>query len=147
MAMETSGVGSSETVGGVGQEGAVRAEGAECILVVDDDEDGRIALRVLLESYGHIVYEAEDGKEAIREARRRAPRLILMDLMMPVMDGIEAARRIREISGQGDPRIICVSAMEGAREAAAAAGFDDCMLKPLDLARFRQRIDAWLAAS
>ena len=132
---------------GDGSGGASSRGGGGCILVVDDDEDSRLARRVLLESYGYTVYEAEDGEEAVREARRRSPRLILMDLMMPVMDGIEAARRIHELFEQSGPRIVCVSAMDGAREKAAEAGFDDCLLKPLELARFRQRVDRWLAPS
>lgn len=114
------------------------------ILVVDDDEDSRIALRALLESYGYSVVEAGDGLEAVTVATRARPDLILMDLMMPVMDGLEATRRIRAIPALDGVRIVCLSAMEGAREASRNAGFDECIVKPLNLTRFRQRVAAWL---
>lgn len=117
------------------------------ILLVDDDEDSRVALRVLLESYGYAVYEAADGEAGVRAARVRCPDLILMDLMMPGIDGLEAVRRIRRFPELSRATIVCVSAMEGAREAAASAGFDDCVLKPLDLSRFRERVDGWLVPS
>lgn len=117
------------------------------VLVADDDDDSRVALRVLLESYGHVVHEAEDGSEALRKARRLHPDLILLDLVMPGMDGLEAARRIRRQAGLRDTPMVCVSAMDGAREAAASAGFDDCLRKPIDVERFRRRVERWLAAS
>lgn len=121
--------------------------GSVRVLVVDDDEQTRTAIRALLESYGYAVAEAAHGEAAVAEARRRPPDLILMDLVMPVMDGLEAIRRIRRTPDLAEVPVVCVSAMEGAREAATRAGFDDCLTKPLDMGRFLEQVDGWLAAS
>lgn len=114
------------------------------ILVVDDDEDCRRALRSFLEASGHRVSEAGDGEEAVRRARETGPDLILLDLMMPGVDGLEAARRIRGASEVGDVRLVAISAMEGAERASEAAGFDACVSKPLDMAEFSSRVGRWL---
>lgn len=115
------------------------------ILVVDDNEDSRLALRALLESLGYRVHEASDGREAVKRAEDLQPGLILMDIMMPRMDGLEATRRIRANSELSDVRIVCISAMEGAVEASRAAGSDDCVVKPIyDLAAFGEKVESWL---
>lgn len=107
------------------------------VLVVDDYPDSRIMLRAALESKGMRVIEAADGEEAVREARGRCPDLILMDLNMPTMDGLEASRRIRECRDlcRGIP-IVAVTAHDvyGIEEAAREAGCDAYLRKPLDFA-------------
>lgn len=120
---------------------------AGTILVVDDNEDCRMALRALLESAGYAVYEAADGEEAVREAERVRPDLVLMDVMMPGVDGLEATRRIRAAEELEGVRIVAVSAMEGARQASLAAGCDDCLLKPLDLRAFEELVAGWVSGS
>lgn len=120
------------------------ATAAGRVLVVDDNEDCRLALRALLEARGYAVFEASDGAGAVREARRADPDLILMDLMMPGMDGVEATRRIRAEMGRDGLCIVAVSAMEGAEEATRTAGFDDCVLKPIDMADFADLVAGWL---
>ncbi len=117
------------------------------VLVADDDEDSRAALRVLLEAYGYTVREAVDGASAVRVTRSFRPDLILMDIAMPGVDGLEATRRIRQDAELSGVTIVCVSGTQGAREAATAAGFDECLLKPVDFRRIRERVDRWLAAS
>ena len=67
------------------------------ILVADDNEDSRILLRTFLEAEGYRVLEAENGIEAVLVAEQEIPDLILMDLNMPVLDGISAARHIRTL--------------------------------------------------
>ena len=126
-----------------------RGDGLEpaTILVADDNEDCRMALCALLEATGYAVYEAADGEEAVREARRVHPDLVLMDIMMPGVDGLEATRRIRASEELGGVKIVAVSAMEGARQASLAAGCDDCLLKPLDLGSFEERVAGWVAGS
>jgi two-component system cell cycle response regulator DivK len=123
----------------------LRARSAR-IVVADDNEDCRVALRTYLEAHGYEVFEAADGETAVDVTRRERPDLVLMDVMMPGVDGLEAARRIRALE---DPevsrtRIVALSAMEGAQQASAAARCDDCILKPIDLAAFAAMIEGWL---
>ncbi len=114
------------------------------ILVVDDNEDCRMALKSFLEASGYEVAEAADGEEALARARETDPDLILLDIMMPGVDGLEAARRIRGASDVDGARIVAISAMEGAEKASRAAGFDACVTKPLDMAEFSSRVGRWL---
>lgn len=128
-----------ERNGGPGREGA---DGR--ILVVDDNDDCRMALKSFLEASGYEVAEAADGEEAVERARETDPDLILLDIMMPGVDGLEAARRIRGASDVDGARIVAISAMEGAEKASRAAGFDACVTKPLDMAEFSSRVGRWL---
>jgi CheY-like chemotaxis protein len=116
------------------------------ILVADDNEDCRIALRTYLEAHGYEVFEAADGESAVQLTLRERPDLVLMDVMMPGVDGLEAARRIRALDDAdlSSIPIVALSAMEGARQASAAARCDDCILKPIDLAAFAAMIEGWL---
>jgi two-component system cell cycle response regulator DivK len=115
--------------------------------VADDNEDCRVALRTLLEAIGYRVLEAADGDGAVEMTLRECPDLVLMDIMMPGVDGLEAARRIRDAEGgeRTPTRIIALSAMEGARQASLAAGCSDCVVKPIDLGRLSALIEGWLA--
>jgi len=70
------------------------------VLVVDDDYRGRTVLRHLLELAGWTVYEAADGREGLREFRERSPDLVITDIDMPKMTGVEMASRIRSVEGQ-----------------------------------------------
>lgn len=115
------------------------------ILVADDNEDCRMALRALLESLGYDVHEAADGRKAVDVARRVRPDLVLMDIMMPGVDGLEATRRLRSDSDLDDTRIVAVSAMEGACEASRSAGCDDCIVKPIDLGGLDELVAGWLS--
>jgi CheY-like chemotaxis protein len=76
------------------------------VLVVDDDYDCRLALRLILERRGVLVIEASGGAEAAEVARRECPQLIFMDLLMPEVDGRLAARMIREAEGECDKSVI-----------------------------------------
>ena len=120
------------------------------ILVVDDYDDGRLLLRRLLESKGFRVEEASDGEEAFEAVRRRCPDLILMDLHMPRMDGLTAARKIRECKELcRDVPMVAVTAYDtyGMKEAAEEAGCDAYVAKPIDQAQFertlRRLLPAW----
>ena len=111
--------------------------GAACptILVVDDYDDTRVMLRSALEAKGYRVMEASNGEEAVEAARRVCPDLILMDLNMPQMDGLEAAKAIRECKElcKSAP-ILAITAFDtyGMEEAALEAGCNGYIRKPLD---------------
>lgn len=117
------------------------------ILIAEDHFDSREALRALLEAFGYEVVEAMNGHQAVEAARAAQPGLILMDVMMPVMDGFEAIRKIRESPETNDIPIIAVTAMDGARELALHAGANDYVKKPVDIRRLVGLVNGWLAQS
>lgn len=108
------------------------------VLVVDDFEDSRFVLRQMLEMRDYSVIEAADGREAFEAARRQRPDLVLMDLHMPRVDGLAAAKLIRESEDAcRDVPIVAFTAFDtyGIKEAALEAGCDDYLAKPFDLGR------------
>ena len=116
------------------------------ILYVEDNEDNVYMLRRRLERKGIEVIVANDGAEGIATAQRELPDLILMDLSLPVIDGWEAARRLKNAAATLAIPIIALSAhaMAGDRERALAAGCDDYDIKPVDLKRLLAKIEALL---
>ena len=104
------------------------------VLVVEDYEDTREFMKFLLQDYGFDVSEATNGYEAIESVKRQVPDLILMDISMPGMDGLTAARKIRENSGSSRrPTIIAITAYgDAARRKALEAGCDASLSKPID---------------
>jgi CheY-like chemotaxis protein len=119
---------------------------ASVVLVVDDHEDTRFMHRYVLESLGYSVLEAGDGEEAVAVAERERPDLILMDAVLPRLDGLSATRRIREnpslprvpvlfLSGRAEPSF---------RASALEAGCDDYLVKPVTLKALGQAIEKYL---
>jgi CheY-like chemotaxis protein len=82
------------------------------ILVVDDEPDVRAMFAQLLKQSGYVILEASDGKSAVDLVQKVEPDLILMDLMMPVMSGVEATKRIRQMDGCANIPIIAVTAYD-----------------------------------
>lgn len=119
---------------------------ASTILVVDDYQDNRTLLAAWLRAKGYKVVEAQDGREGVLQANRSHPDLILMDLAMPELDGIEATRQIRQRRTFSDTPIFAISAYATyeVKEDAMAAGFTDVFTKPLDLASLLGRIQGTL---
>ena len=114
------------------------------ILVAEDQEDLRAILRDYLTASGYAVIEAVDGRESIAKAASEHPDLVLMDIQLPVLDGYEATRQIKELPGLATVPIIAVSsfAMKGDEEKARASGCDDYVTKPyspVDLLRLVRR--------
>jgi CheY-like chemotaxis protein len=104
------------------------------VMVVEDFEDNRFMMRRLLEMSGYHVLEAVNGAEAVEIARRERPDLILMDLSLPLLDGLAATRRIRQEESLRDVPIVAVSAHDTAdfHADALAAGCNDYVTKPID---------------
>ena len=104
------------------------------ILLVEDFEDGRIALSKLLQVEGYTVLEATDGAQAIEIAIRERPDLVLMDLSLPVVDGLTATRKIRETPGLEAIPIIALSGYDPAELGSDAqfSGISDYLTKPVD---------------
>lgn len=116
------------------------------LLVVDDNRLNRRVLMTLLRSAGFEVRGAENGQEAIDIWRAWAPGLIWMDIQMPVLDGREATRMIRDLEGQRETVIVALtaSAFEEDRRAALASGCDEFMPKPFVAERVFDCLKRWL---
>ena len=118
------------------------------ILVADDGPAGRNLMRRLLELEGHTVRTAQDGLEAIEAARRWDPDLILMDLHMPICDGLEATRALHADPVSGDIPVIALTATADPDEvqAAFAAGCVGHLSKPMEVAKLVRLLQGWLRA-
>ncbi|GAU09901.1 response regulator [Desulfoplanes formicivorans] len=119
------------------------------VLVVEDDELNLKLVRELLEFSGFETLEATNGLEALAMIRKERPSLVLMDIQMPTMDGLEATRRIKADAQTRDIPVVALtsSAMKGDREAILAAGCDAYMSKPIDIHRLLDLIKAFLSGS
>lgn len=120
----------------------------EKVLVVEDTEDNRFMMRRLLEMTGYRVIEARNGEEAVEVTRLELPSLILMDLSLPVIDGLEATRLIRQVPELAKIPIVAVSAHEKAdfQSEAIQAGCNAYVTKPIDYAELERLISDLLGA-
>ena len=116
------------------------------ILYVEDNEDNVYMLSRRLKRRGYEVIVAGDGARGIELALTESPTIILMDLSLPVMDGWEASRRLKDNDKTRSIPIIALSAhaLDGEREKALAAGCDDYDTKPVEFARLVGKIEAIL---
>jgi two-component system alkaline phosphatase synthesis response regulator PhoP len=116
------------------------------ILVVDDEPDIRELIEYSLKKEGYQVITAENGIEAIEQAKKHSPQLILLDIMMPVMDGIEACRNLRSLPEFNDTFIVFLTARN--EEYSEVSGFnvgaDDYIAKPIKPRILISRISALL---
>jgi CheY-like chemotaxis protein len=124
------------------------AGGEPTILVVDDNTDNVEILRAFLESRGYVVAQAEDGRSALAKLEQVKPALVLLDVMMPGMDGWEVCRIIKNHPELGDTRVVMVTA-KGAFEdkfEGLRSGADDYVVKPVDfqdlLKKVRRNLEA-----
>ena len=116
------------------------------ILLVEDNEDNRDMLSRRLIRKGYDVTLANDGGAGVAQALSEVPDLILMDMSLPVLDGWEATRRVKENPATRAIPIIALTAhaMADDREKAIAAGCDDYDTKPIDLPRLLEKIESLL---
>lgn len=118
------------------------------ILIVEDNADNRDIYTTMLRHHGYVVAEAENGEEGIRLAHELLPGVVLMDVSMPGIDGLEATRRLK-----ADPRtaaipVIAVTAhaMQEDRDRARDAGCDGYLAKPVEPRRVLEEVARLLAA-
>ncbi len=108
---------------------------AKLITIIDDEPKNVILLRDLLRVNGYSTNDATNGKEGVELARTSKPDLILMDIQMPEMDGLEATRILKTDAATSDIPIFALSsyAMKGDKERILAAGCDGYLAKPFDI--------------
>ncbi len=135
------------------QRGAATApaasKAASRVLVVEDNAVNLMITEEFVRQLGHVPTGAIDGAEAIAACERQAPQLVLMDLQMPVMDGLESTRRLRALQAAGRlPHFPIVAltahASDADRQLGAAAGMDDYLTKPILIDALRSAFERWL---
>ncbi|MDX1595036.1 MAG: fused response regulator/phosphatase [Gammaproteobacteria bacterium] len=118
--------------------------GATRVLIADDDHVNRLILKAILAKEGYAVEVAENGHEAVEKFSSWAPDLVLMDIMMPVLDGYEATRQIKQQAGDTFVPVIFLTALsdESALARCVAVGGDDFLTKPYSRVILKAKIDA-----
>lgn len=116
------------------------------ILFIEDEPDQIMMVRLRLEKSGFEVVTAGDGKTGIKKAREEKPDLILLDIVMPGMDGFEVCRRLRgDAATKRIPVIVATAAgIDDLEHICVTAGADDCIRKPYDSQDLLKRINALL---
>jgi CheY-like chemotaxis protein len=117
------------------------------IMVVEDYDDTRMLLKQGLEMLGYSVLEASNGQEAVDIADRERPDLILMDLDLPILDGIAATQRIRQQEHMDSVPIVAVTAypLSYSRVKAFAKGCNEYMPKPIDMSELARVVNRYLS--
>jgi CheY-like chemotaxis protein len=118
-------------------------------LIAEDFEDNRTALTLILEYAGFDVIEVENGRQAVEAVRREEPDLVLMDVTLPVVDGLQATREIRSEERFERLPIIILSAHDSdeVRRQAAEAGGSEYLSKPFEVAELKKLIDGCLTVA
>jgi two-component system cell cycle response regulator DivK len=118
------------------------------ILIVEDEPRNLKLLRDLLQRFGYEILEAPDGEQGVKIAMEKIPDLILMDIMMPKMDGLEATRIIKADNKTKHIPVIALTsyAMKGDREKTIEAGCDGYIAKPIDIQEVLKTIEHFLTA-
>jgi len=117
------------------------------ILIVEDNEKNMKLVRDILRHNGHATLEAVTGEEGVRLALSEVPDLILMDIQLPDIDGIEALRRLREVPALDAVPVVAVSAsvMPDDQQKIVRSGFDAFVTKPINLKSFLETVQRFLA--
>jgi two-component system cell cycle response regulator DivK len=120
---------------------------SQTILIVEDNDKNRELVKDILDLHGYKVLEAEDGVEGVAMVKEHVPDLVIMDIQMPVMDGITSAKIIKsDPATKGTTMIALTSfAMKGDRERFMDAGFDDYIAKPIDTRKLPELVKKYLA--
>ena len=115
------------------------------ILVVEDYDDSRQMMKTFLEMYGYDVLEARDGYEAVEKAVEEQPNLILMDVAMPALDGVQATNVIRQHDSLADVPIVAITAYgDFYKDRARKAGCNEVLNKPVDIMKLEPMVRQYL---
>ena len=120
---------------------------AKVILIVDDELKILKLIHDLLQVSGYTTIEATDGKQGVELTKARKPDLILMDIRMPVMDGIEATQILKTDPGTRNIPVLALTAhaMKGDKERILEVGCDGYITKPVDIRNLRKKVGEYLS--
>lgn len=120
---------------------------AKKILIAEDNEQNAVLFRDILALHGYEIIEARNGEEAVKKAGEEKPDLVLMDVQMPVMDGLAAAKALKADPATSGIKIIAVTsyAMKGDKEKMLEAGFSGYLAKPINTRELPELVKGWLA--
>ncbi len=119
---------------------------AKVILIMEDEPKNTTLLRDLLQVSGYSTIEATDGKQGVELAKAKKPDLVLMDVQMPVMDGLEATRILKSDTTKNIPVLALTSyAMKGDKERILQAGCDGYLAKPFDIQELLKAVAEYLS--
>jgi two-component system, cell cycle response regulator DivK len=123
-------------------------DNSKTVLLVEDNEDNRTVYRTILEHFGYRVIEARNGEDGIRMARENGPDLILMDISIPVIDGWEATRILKEDEATREIPIIALTAHALATDRAKATevGCDGYLAKPCEPRRVVAEVEKFIGS-
>ena len=121
---------------------------AETILVVDDNEANMRLMNAVLKTRGYNLLEARSGEAALEMLATQRPSLVLMDVQMPGLSGIDVARTIRAMPALAALPLVAITAMamKGDREEIMAAGFNDYLAKPYKMGELLALVARWLSS-
>jgi two-component system, cell cycle response regulator DivK len=124
-----------------------RAEGRKKVLIVEDNELNMKLFRDLIETCGHEILEARDGIEALKLARQHRPNLILMDIQLPEVSGLEITRWLKEDDELRAIPVVAVTAfaMKGDEEKIRSGGCEAYIAKPISISDFLETIGRFLS--
>jgi CheY-like chemotaxis protein len=119
------------------------------ILIAEDLDENRIALKLMLKLAGFEPLEASDGEQALEMVRKEKPDLVLMDISLPLLDGLQATRKLRADTGLEQLPIIIVSAYDNpeTRDEARASGGTDYISKPIEFDQLKEMIVKYLTGT
>lgn len=117
------------------------ADAPKKILVVDDEQQLALAVKIRLQSRGYQVVTAHDGQQALELAAKEQPDLVLLDVLMPVMDGYSCLRELNTRFGRGKIPIIILTARDRMKDLFELEGIEDYVIKPFDHDDLLVRID------
>lgn len=118
------------------------------VLIVDDERTNRTLLEIMLEPEGYVLSSATNGEEALVMISRDAPDLVLLDVMMPGINGYVVAARIKEMNATRQVRVLMLSSLydSNSRAHGMGAGADGFLTKPVDRTELCERVRAMLSA-
>ena len=127
-------------------QGAEGTSAGKCVLIVEDNELNMKLFHDLLEAYGYATLQTKDGMEALKLAREHRPDLILMDIQLPEVSGLEVTKWIKEDEELKSIPIIAVTAfaMKGDEEKIREGGCEDYLAKPISVTKFLQAVQRFL---